>query len=83
MITTARKPALVIVETAPTTTPQHKGRDATQAEEMLLQIVPELIEAEAMVRRLRALMDEQTRLLARDRGLWFIRPEQVVQEFGA
>ena len=76
-----RRPALVIVETAPVEAPQHKGRDATQAEEMLLQIVPELIEAEAMVRRLRALMDEQRRLLADERGLWLIRPEAVLQEF--
>lgn len=50
--------------------------------DMLGQIVPELRAAEALVARLRNLMNDQGRLLARERGVGFIRPEQLRQEFG-
>jgi hypothetical protein len=53
----------------------------TPSEQMLSQIVPSLIEAESVVARLRSLMSEQSRELAKERGVAFIRPEQLRAEF--
>ena len=53
----------------------------TDPKSLLRQIVPELIAAEALVARLRNMMAEQGRELAKDRGVAFIRPEQLRQEF--
>jgi hypothetical protein len=61
---------------------QHNGRDATPAEEMLLSIVQQLREAEDMARRLHQHMTTQTRLLADERGVAFIREERIRGEFG-
>lgn len=51
--------------------------------DLLGQVVPELIAAEALVARLRNIMADQGRLLAKDRGVAFIRPEHLRREFGA
>lgn len=45
-------------------------------------IVPELIAAEAVVARLRRLMDMERTRLAKERGVAFIREESVRREFG-
>jgi hypothetical protein len=50
-------------------------------EEFLGELVPSLIEADAVVVNLRRLIAEQGRLLARQRGVAFIRPEQLRREF--
>jgi hypothetical protein len=49
--------------------------------ELLAQIVPELAAAEAVVARLRQMMDEQRRALAKERQVAFIRPEHIRREF--
>jgi hypothetical protein len=52
------------------------------AAESLQQIVPELIEAEGVVARLKRLMDAERVRLAKERGVAFVREEQVRREFG-
>jgi len=54
-----------------------------EPDELLAQIVPELLAAEADVARLSRQMAVQSRLLANARGVAFIREERVRQEFGA
>lgn len=51
-------------------------------EDLLAEMVPELIAAEAVVADLRGLIAEQGRALARKRGVAFIRPERLRAEFG-
>jgi hypothetical protein len=51
-------------------------------DELLAIYVPALIEAEREVKRLRQSVSENGRLLARDRGVAFIREERLRQEFG-
>ena len=58
-----------------------EGPERTPTEKLLLEIVPTLIDAEATVARLRDIMDGQRIALAKERGVAFIRPEQVRQEF--
>lgn len=51
-------------------------------EELLAQIVPELLAAEAVAARLRQLADEQRYLLAKQRKVAGIRHEHILNEFG-
>lgn len=51
-------------------------------EKMLAIIVPDLAEAERVVATLRRHLAEQGRLLAKERGVAFIREERLRQEFG-
>lgn len=66
----------------PASNVQHDGRDATRTEALLIEIVPQLLEAEEAVRRFRNLLRTETRLLAQERGVAFIREESVRREFG-
>lgn len=50
-------------------------------EDALAQIVCELAAAEATAKRLRRLMIEHGRALAKERGVAFIREERLRQEF--
>jgi hypothetical protein len=50
-------------------------------EQMLRIVVPDLAEAERVARRLREVVREQGRLLAKERGCAFIREERLIQEF--
>lgn len=68
----ARKPTLVVVGDV----------ERSTAESLLDAIVPSLINAEDAVAKLRQLMAETGRELAKERGLKFIRPEQLRAEFG-
>jgi hypothetical protein len=52
------------------------------AAESLAQIVPELIEAEAVVALLKRQMDAERVRLAKERRVAFVREEQVRREFG-
>lgn len=52
-------------------------------EGMLAAYVPELIEAERRVRYMRQQVADQGRLLAKERGVAFIREEKLRQEFGS
>lgn len=70
-MTAARKPALHLVEPVDRT-----------PEQLLAQMVPEMLAAEQVVISLRRLVAEQTQALAKVRGVKFIRPEHVRQEFG-
>lgn len=68
----SRKLALVVV-----------GDDEpSTAASLLGAIVPSLISAEDAVAKLRQLMAETGRELAKERGLKFIREEQIRMEFG-
>jgi Spy/CpxP family protein refolding chaperone len=60
----------------------HQGRPATHHEQMMMLILPHLALVEALAMKLNALMDEQRKELAKERGVAFIRPEQIRAEFG-
>lgn len=51
-------------------------------EDLLKVIVPDLLEAERVVSALRRHMVEQGRLVAKERGVGFLREEQLRREFG-
>lgn len=53
------------------------------AAEALARLVPELIEAEAVVARLKRQLDVERVRLAKGRGVAFIREETVRREFGS
>jgi hypothetical protein len=59
-----------------------KPAAAPAAQEMLAELVPELIKAEETVAALRGLVDSWRRRLADERGVAFVREEQVRREFG-
>lgn len=54
----------------------------TTPEERLAMLVPALIEAEKVLAEVRVAIAEQGRKLATKRGVVFIRPEALRQEFG-
>lgn len=53
-----------------------------EPEDRLALLIPELVEAERLVQRLRGHVDRERRALAAKRGVAFIREERVRQEFG-
>jgi hypothetical protein len=57
--------------------------ERTDTEVLLDTIVPTLLVAEKVAARLREMMAKQSRALAKERGVRFIREEQIRQEFGA
>jgi len=61
--------------------PDEKRREAGPAD-LLAEIVPELAAAEAFVARLRQLLSEQGKRLAKERRVAFIREEHLRREFG-
>jgi len=50
--------------------------------DMLAEIVPELLKAEQAARRLRQMMLDQGRKLAREEGVSFLREEALRRRFG-
>jgi hypothetical protein len=54
---------------------------APDPDAMLGELVPELIAAEEHAAALRGLVDSWRRQLANKRGVAFIRPERVIEEF--
>lgn len=54
----------------------------SEAEAVLAAIMPLLITAESVVARLKEMMAGRARELAKERGVPFIRDEQLRQEFG-
>jgi hypothetical protein len=69
------KPNLTVV-------PAIRRAEPAPPELILRHAIPALREAEALVRTLRQRVSEQGRLLAKKRGVGFIREEQLKQEFG-
>jgi hypothetical protein len=55
--------------------------EPTPTEEMLFRIIPALESAEKVVERLHQLMRLEMRALADERGVSFVREEQVRREF--
>lgn len=54
----------------------------TPAEAMLRELFPALVAAEAVVALLRQMMVDQGRIIAAERGVPFMRDEQLRREFG-
>lgn len=49
---------------------------------MLRELVPSVQQSERITAKLRAMIAEQGRTLAKERGIGFLRIEQIMREFG-